>query len=358
MKINILCSIDKSPSAMNRQLLEYGNYLYSKGHNVSVIKPVRRRLPENKRESFEMKLAEIMYLISGKRIREIKNLPWIKIKCPVRIIPSIDEKYIEVSDITFFSVKSFLPFLERLNQRCGKKVMRACSIWFAENIKSFPEDIHLIANSSLVKKLLEERLRREIFLCVNSVNTKIFNNPLDREKIRTIGMFFYNKKPSHKGMEDGFWVMGELYKKYPYLKFQVCGEWREKYIPPFVKFIDGRYIENLVNFYRNTDILIFPGKKDACPNPPMEAMACKCAVVTTEVGGISDYTVKGKSAVVVNPGDREGLLKGVITLLENNEYFRKISEEGYKKIQEFSVEKQGEKLEKIFFHITEKSMSD
>lgn len=151
---------------MNRQLLEYGNYLYSKGHNISVMKPVRRRFPENKRESFEMKLAEIGYLISGKRIREIKNLPWIKIECPVRIIPSIDEKYIEVSDITFFSIKSFMPFLERLNQRCGKKVMRACSIWFAEKIKSFPEDIHLIANSSLIKKLLEERLKkRGFFMC-------------------------------------------------------------------------------------------------------------------------------------------------------------------------------------------------
>ncbi|MCM8761935.1 MAG: glycosyltransferase [Candidatus Omnitrophica bacterium] len=98
-------------------------------------------------------------------------------------------------------------------------------------------------------------------------------------------------------------------------------------------------------------MLIFPSKKEASPNPPMEAMASRCTVVTTEVGGISDYTIPGKTAIVVSPGDKEGLLKGVLTLLENNDYFREISENGYKKIQEFSIEKQGEKLEQILLNI-------
>jgi len=85
----------------------------------------------------------------------------------------------------------------------------------------------------------------------------------------------------------------------------------------------------------------------------MEAMACKCAVVTTEVGAIPDYTEKDKSVIVLNARDREGILKGVINSVENNDYFRKISEEGYKKIQEFSSEKQGEKLEKFLCTIIE-----
>ena len=348
MRINILTSIDKSPSAMNRQLLEYGNYLYSKGHYVSVLRPLNRGYTRSKKDAIEKKLGEIAYLISGRKIRYIRKLPWIEVKCPVKIIPSLNEKYISPCDITFFSIKAFLPSLEKLSDSYGKKVMRICSIFFAEGVKSLPSDIYPVANSSLIKQLLEERLGREVYLVVNGVNTKIFNNPFERKNPQTIGMFFYNKRPEHKGMEDGFWIMEQLHKRYPYLKFQVAGEWRERYIPLFVKFIDGRRIENLVNFYRSTDILIFPGKKDACPNPPMEAMACRCAVVTTEVGGISDYTVKDKSAIVVSPGDKEGILYGVMKLLENNDFFRQISEEGYKKIQEFSVEKQGEKLEKFF----------
>jgi hypothetical protein len=34
MKINILSSIDKRPSGVNRNLIEFGNYLFSKGHEV------------------------------------------------------------------------------------------------------------------------------------------------------------------------------------------------------------------------------------------------------------------------------------------------------------------------------------
>ncbi|MCM8821127.1 MAG: glycosyltransferase family 4 protein, partial [Candidatus Omnitrophica bacterium] len=207
-----------------------------------------------------------------------------------------------------------------------------------------------VAISSLIKQTLEKHLNRETFLLLNGVNTKIFNNYEKREKPQTIGMVYYPDN-KHKGMEDGFWIMEQLYRIYPSLKFQVAGEWKGRDFPSFVRFIDGNKKDNLINFYRSTDILIFPSKKEASPNPPMEAMASRCAVITTEVGGISDYTLPGKTAIVVPPGDREGLLKGVITLLDNNEYFREISEGGYKKIQEFSVEKQGEKLEQILLNI-------
>lgn len=354
MRINILSSIDKRPSAVNRQLLEYGNYLYSKGHDVYLVKAINRGPSSSKKKNFERKLREICYLLSGRRIRRLKKVPWAEIKCPAYIIPSIKERYLKESDITFFSFEYHLPIVEKLHEKYGKKVMRIATIFFAERVDFIPENIYLITVSTMMKKILEERLKREVFLLLNSVNTKIFNNPVNREKVKTIGMFFYNKKPGHKGMEDGFWVMEQLYKKCPYLKFQVCGEWRERYIPDFVKFIDGRYIENIINFYRKTDIFIFTGKKDACPNPPMEAMACKCAVVVTNVGGVSDYIIPNETGIVVEVGDKEGILKGVITLIENNEYFKAISEKGYKKIQEFSLEKQGERLENYLYYILKK----
>ncbi len=354
MRVNILSSVDKRPSGVNRNLIEFGNYLFSKGHEVLIIKAINRGYYNNKRDKFERKVRELFYILSGKRIRRIKKLPWIDLKCPTITIPSFNEKYLFPSDITFFSFEYLLPVVTKLSEKYGKKVFRICNIFFAERVNYIPENIYLVANSTLVKKLLEERLKREVFLLLNSVNTKIFNNPYKREKVKRIGMFFYNKRPKHKGMEDGFWVMEQLYKIYPHLKFQVVGEWRENWIPKFVEFFNGTKIENLVNFYRNTDVFIYTSKKDACPNPPLEAMACRCAVVTTEVGGIPDYTEKGKSAIVVDIGDKEGILKGVINLIENNHYFRRISEEGYKKIQEFNIEKQGGKLEEFLYNIVNK----
>lgn len=346
MRVNILCSIDKRPSGPNRQLLEYGNHLCSKGHDIAVIKPVIRRYPRKKKDSFEIKLGEIAHFISGKRVRPIKKLPWIDIKCPVKIIPSIDERYLGEAEIVFFSMESSLPMVEKLPERCGKKVMRVCSILYAERVSYIPENIYIIAISTLVKKVLEERLQREAPVLLNAVNTKMFAKDIPRGEPKTIGMVYYPNN-WHKGMDDGFWVMEQLHQRYPFLKFQVAGEWRERDIPPFVKFIDGKKKNNLLNFYKDTDILIASCIKEAFLNPPMEAMASRCAVVTTEVGAIPDYTIPDKTAIVVQPKDKEGILKGVIALLENNDYFRSVSEEGYKKIQEFSVEAQGDKLERI-----------
>lgn len=347
MRINILSSISKRPSGVNRNLVEFGNYLFSKGHKVSLIKPINRGYSDSKIDGLERKIRELLYIFSGKRIRKIRKLPWIELNCPAITIPSLSEKYLPSSDVTLFSFEYYLPSVVKLSEKYGKKVFRVCNIFFAEKINCLPENIFLVANSSLVKKLLEERLKREVFLLLNGINTKIFNNPQERKEVKSIGMFFYNKKPKHKGMEDGFWVMKQIYKRYKNLKFQVVGEWKENYIPEFIRFYNGRKIENLVNFYRNTDIFIYTSKKDACPNPPMEAMACKCAVVTTNVGGISDYTISGETALIVEPGDKEAILNYVISLIENNEFFKKISIEGYRKIQEFSVENQGKKLEKI-----------
>ena len=351
MRINILSSISKRPSGVNRNLVEFGNYLFSKGYRVYLIKAINRGYSESKIDRLERKIRELLYIFSGKRIKKIRKLPWIELNCPAIIVPSLSEKYLSSSDVILFSFEYHLPSVEKLSEKYGKKVFRVCNIFFAEKVNYIPENIFLIANSSLVKKLLEERLKRKVFLLLNSVNTKIFNNQQERKKIKSIGMFFYNKKPKHKGMEDGLWVMKQIYKRYKNLKFQVVGEWKENYIPEFIRFYNGRKIENLVNFYRNTDIFIYPSKKDACPNPPMEAMACKCAVVTTNVGGVPDYAIPGETAIVVEPGDKEAILNGVISLIENNGLFKKISIEGYKKIQEFSIENQGEKLEKILYSI-------
>jgi glycosyltransferase involved in cell wall biosynthesis len=158
---------------------------------------------------------------------------------------------------------------------------------------------------------------------------------------------FYNKKPKQKGIEDGITAFEIARKKYPHLELWMVGKKRESWLPSYIQFWKGLNQEMLVNFYRSIDIFLYPSHLDACALPPMEATACKCALVSTDVGGISDFTIPNKTALVSAPKYIEGLARNIISLVENPETLKELSLAGYKKIKEFSWEHQTRALEEI-----------
>ncbi|HOV21567.1 MAG TPA: glycosyltransferase family 4 protein [bacterium] len=347
IKINIILNIGKKPSGAGRPIIEFSNQLY-KNNSVVIYKPFN---PEYKK-GVEYKFREIIgYILKG---REYKQ-KWIECKPKVFIIPKCKEKFIRDADILFFRSPKFLEEIGHFSLSKGKKVMRVSDIFFALNPpKNIPSDIYIITSSTMVKSLLQQKFPdKRIFLVVNGVNLNFFGFP-ERKPIFNgrIGMVYYSgKNPEHKGMEDGFWVMNMLKEKYPSLEFYLLGWEKEKKIPPFVKFTEGLTSEKVREFYRQIDILIYPSKLDACPNPPMEGMASKCAVITTNVGGIADFVIPGVTALVNEPGEKAEMLKNAIALIENKKLWEKISNAGYEKIKEFSYEKQGQKLENVFLQI-------
>ncbi len=57
--------------------------------------------------------------------------------------------------------------------------------------------------------------------------------------------------------------------------------------------------------------------------PPLEAMACGCAVVTTDCGGPSDFIESGTNGFIVPVGDSEALTSNIVKLLDDEALRRK-----------------------------------
>ncbi len=79
----------------------------------------------------------------------------------------------------------------------------------------------------------------------------------------------------------------------------------------------------------------------------MEAMASGCALVATNVGGVPDYTIPGETALVCSPGEVNIMAEHIQKLIENPDFFKKISGKGREFIENFSWEKVSDKFEKI-----------
>ena len=80
----------------------------------------------------------------------------------------------------------------------------------------------------------------------------------------------------------------------------------------------------------------------------MEAMACRCSLVTTNTGGCLEYAINGKTALVSAPRDVSALSLNLIRLLEDETLLKSLSEDGYHRINEFNWEENCDRLMCLF----------
>jgi glycosyltransferase involved in cell wall biosynthesis len=115
---------------------------------------------------------------------------------------------------------------------------------------------------------------------------------------------------------------------------------------------DGQYTifhkdlndEELASLYSSCDIQITFSKAESFPLPPLEAMACGTAVITTQYG-TEDYAVDGENAIIVEPDNVDMLENKLKMLIDDTELRRKIRDNGIKTAKKFNYTKQAKILE-------------
>lgn len=74
---------------------------------------------------------------------------------------------------------------------------------------------------------------------------------------------------------------------------------------------------DIYELYRIADISAFPSKIEGLGISGIEAMAAGLPLVSSNVHGILDYVIDGKTGYAVNPGDASGFAKAILNLSEN-----------------------------------------
>jgi glycosyltransferase involved in cell wall biosynthesis len=69
--------------------------------------------------------------------------------------------------------------------------------------------------------------------------------------------------------------------------------------------------ERLPRHYQEADLFVGPTRQEALGQVFLEAAACGCPVVATQVGGIPEILSDGESALLVAPGDAEALAEAI-----------------------------------------------
>ncbi|MGG5462868.1 glycosyltransferase family 4 protein [Clostridium sp. B9] len=224
-----------------------------------------------------------------------------------------------------------------------KDILRFFPHFPAENIFVTP----LAANESF-KPLDKEK-------CLFDVNNR-FN--FSGHFIMYIGGFSLRKNV--KGLVDAF---NEIHKNInPYYKLLIVGGLRDEGLRLkayteslpiadkviFTGFIEDEYLPTL---YNATDLFVYPSLYEGFGLPPLEAISCKTAVVTSNITSIPE--VVPFKEVLVDPNNKSELALRIENLLNDENLRNRIESLCYERSKEFTWRKTAENTLDVYKKVIE-----
>lgn len=104
--------------------------------------------------------------------------------------------------------------------------------------------------------------------------------------------------------------------------------------------LENKYSQQeIISFYQKADVFMAIGYPEGFALPPLEAMACGCAVIGFTGGGGLEHMIDGKSALIAPDGDAPALSHCLKQILNNKGLKEKIRAGGFNKAQEFSLQR-------------------
>ncbi len=93
---------------------------------------------------------------------------------------------------------------------------------------------------------------------------------------------------------------------------------------------------DIANAYRRADVFISTSWWEGFGLPPLEAMACGCAVILSDAGGVNEYALPGKNCLMFEPRNEVELEKCLIKLINDRKLRAKISDNGMERAKVFT----------------------
>jgi len=155
-----------------------------------------------------------------------------------------------------------------------------------------------------------------------------------------------------EGTAEGIGAIRLLSKEIPNLKLAlVCLD------PPRVA-LDGLDTavfmrpdqKSLVGIYSSADVFVLPSWTEGFGLSGLEAMACGTPLVTADSGGVREYAINGKNAVMVPPRNPEALAAGIKRVLSDSKLRKRIVQNGLKTAKKLSWERSAKILEQKLIH--------
>jgi glycosyltransferase involved in cell wall biosynthesis len=107
---------------------------------------------------------------------------------------------------------------------------------------------------------------------------------------------------------------------------------------------------------KSSDVYISAAKHEGFGIVFLEAMDVGLPIISTDVGGQTDFLKSGENAILVPPDDSKQLQAGIVWMLKDSRLRETMSRNNKEKVKEFYLEKTAERFEKILIEATNESL--
>jgi glycosyltransferase involved in cell wall biosynthesis len=196
----------------------------------------------------------------------------------------------------------------------------------------------LIAVSPAVFAHVKAQGRKNLFLLNNFLDFDVSRHPIkwhDPVRFGALGAFRWKK-----GFTDFVKALSLLERQRKDFKVELCGKGRWKLL---VKLMSKYYklTQLTINPWQNNtdkwmkekDVIVVPSKQESFGMVVIEAMARGALVIATRSGGPQSLIADGKTGILTEPKDPQGLYEAMMKVLADPSKWTKVREQGRKFVE-------------------------
>ena len=315
-----------------RVLLDYANWLHAAGHDVTVVYPT---WPYRFQYTRKQQWGEFQ-----KHRANPGRVSWFELRCRLLRVPLVRAPFLPRADVVVASAWPTVHDVAALPPSKGRKVQ----IVFHHESGTGAEDtiratyalpFYRIAFSRFVRDDVHSRFNCDVQAVVpNGVDRALFfpDGTADQHDV----LFLYHPDP-RKGAADGVAALARLIERRPNLRVAVCGTVRPESWPERLPFEFHPDDDTLRRRYSGARLFLYPSRYEGFGLPPLEAMACGCPPITTDVGAVPEYAVDRGNALVVPVGDVAAMVDRMHELLGDDDLRSRMSASGLETADRYAL---------------------
>ncbi|CAN5668364.1 glycosyltransferase family 4 protein [soil metagenome] len=330
----------------------YANELAKRGHGVSIVHPRRTTSAQTATDR-----AKAATWATRKRVRYRGGRPsWFDLDRRVNVIltPDLQESRIPDGDAIFATACNTARYVWDYPRLKGAKLYLiqgfedwVCGIEEVEATWKLP--MHKVVISQWLYEIGVGLGERERLTHVpNGVDLDNFRElvpPRVRSPMR-VGLLAHDSPV--KGMRYGIEALKIALRRFPEIEAVAFGTHpRPSELPTWVHYYENPSREELVSIYNSLAIFLHTSEREGWGLTGAEAVACGCALVATDSGGIRDYAIEGETALLVRPRDATALAARMMELVEDMELRTRLAESASSKIKDFTWDRAASSLEGV-----------
>jgi glycosyltransferase involved in cell wall biosynthesis len=344
------------PSGGFAVVYTYAGLLAGRGHHVEIVHP--RRLPRGGWEEPAGLFNRLHY--AGGRLRDLLSTPTLEWARPdprnrMLYVPEISAEHVPDADAIIATWWSTAEAALDLPPGKGTRfhLIQGYETWNGANDRvhtTWRAPLHKIVIARwLLQRALELGVPESmVTLIPNAIELDVFRvlQPIETRQPRVA--MLYSTQP-YKGGDIGLEILHRARNRIPDLTAVLFGVGRAPAgLPSWIQYIRRATREQLAaDVYNQSAVYLCSSISEGWHLPPAEAMACGCAVVASDIGGVHDYAVHGDTALLFSAGDAAAGADLVAQLLLDQRRRTTLARRGRDRIATFSWERSVSRLEAL-----------